>query len=226
MTFTLIATDPAQGLLGVATASKSLALGRSVPAIDPTVGAVASQAWTNRTLRHHMLAALRAGDSAVQAAAKIPELDADYAYRQAAVVDRSGGVGVHTGELTSGWAGHVRGEHYAALGNYLTSGDVVEAMAETFDAGQVAAAGELDPVLEFAQLLVAALEAGDAAGGDARGKESAALMVARTSDRWLSPPELAVDLRVDHHHGPVSELQTLLLRRIAEFDGELPRGRP
>ena len=82
MTFTLIATDPAQGLLGVATASRSLALGRSVPAIDPTVGAVASQAWTNRALRHHLLAALRAGDSAAQAATKIPDLDADYAYRR------------------------------------------------------------------------------------------------------------------------------------------------
>lgn len=226
MTFTLIATDPARGLLGVATASKSLALGRSVPAIDPTVGAVASQAWTNRALRHHLLAALRAGASAVQAAKKIPDLDADFAYRQAAVVDRAGGVGVHTGELTSGWAGHVRGEHHAALGNYLTGGEVVEAMAETYDAGRVAAPGELDPVLEFAQLLVAALAAGEDAGGDARGRESAALMVARTSDRWLSPPELAVDLRVDHHNDPLSQLQALVLRRIAEFDGELPRGRP
>lgn len=226
MTFTLIATDPARGLLGVATASKSLALGRSVPAIDPTVGAVASQAWTNRALRHHLLAALRAGDSAVQAAEKIPDLDADYAYRQAAVVDRAGGVGVHTGELTSGWAGHVRGEHHAALGNYLTGGEVVEAMAETYDAGRVAAPGELHPVLEFAQLLVAALAAGEDAGGDARGRESAALMVARTSEHRMSPPELAVDLRVDHHNDPLSELQSLVLRRIAEFDGELPRGRP
>lgn len=225
MTFTLIATDPAQGLLGVATSSKSLALGRSVPAIDPTVGAVASQAWTNRALRHHLLAALRDGDSAAEAAAKIPDLDADYAYRQAAVVDRAGGVGVHTGELTSGWAGHLREKHFAALGNYLTGSGVVEAMAETYDAGDVTAAGGLDPALEFAQLLVEALEAGEAAGGDARGKESAALLVAHTSQTWMSPPELAVDLRVDHHRQPVTQLQSLVLRRIAEFDGELPRGR-
>lgn len=226
MTFTLIATAPAQGLLGMATASRSLALGRSVPAIDPTVGAVASQAWTNRALRHHLLAALRAGDSAAQATAKIPDLDADSAYRQAAVVDRAGGVGVHTGDMTPGWSGHVRGEHHAALGNCLTGGEVVQAMAETYDAEHAAAAGELDPVLEFAQLLVAALEAGEDAGGDARGRESAALMVARTSDHWMSPPELAVDLRVDHHRQPVTQLQSLVLRRIAEFDGELPRGRP
>ena len=224
MTFTLIASDPAQGLLGVATASRSLAVGRSVPALDPTVGAAASQAWTNRGLRHHLLASLRAGDSAAQAAAKIPELDIDHAYRQAAVVARTGGVGVHTGELTPGWSGHVGGEDYAAVGNCLTGADVVEAMAETFDAGRAAPPGQLDPLLEFAQLLVAALEAGDAAGGDSRGRESAALLVASTSDRRLSPPEVAVDLRVDHHAWPVRELRRLLLHRIAEFDGGVPRG--
>ncbi|WP_120005024.1 DUF1028 domain-containing protein [Nesterenkonia muleiensis] len=216
MTFTLLATDTDHGLLGVATASKSLALGRSVPAIDPTVGAVASQAWGNRKLRHHMLAALRGGASPQQAVEHIPELDEDYAYRQVAVVDRYGGIAAHTGNLTSEWTGHLVGKDHTALGNYLTGGEVLEAMSVLFAAWTPEPGQGLIPVLELAQRLVAALAAGEAAGGDARGKESAALMVAEVSEERLTPPELAVDLRVDHHTDPVRELGMLLDRRIAE----------
>lgn len=217
MTFTLLVTDPERDLLGVATASKSLALGRSVPAIDPTVGAVASQAWSNRALRHHMLAALRGGLSPQEAVARIPELDEHYAYRQVAVVDRHGRMAAHTGELTSDWAGHILGVQHIALGNLLTGPEVLSAMSQTYvSAPETLQEGSGEPALMLGQRMIAALAAGEAAGGDARGKESSALMVAKVSQEQLIPPELAVDLRVDHHAEPVAELGALLDRKITE----------
>lgn len=215
MTFTLLTTYPDQGLLGIATASKSLALGRSVPAIDPTVGAVASQAWGNRELRHHMLAALRAGATPQEAIAQIPSLDSQHSYRQVAVVDRAGRIAAHTGENTSDWAGHRIGKHYVALGNVLTGPEVVEAMSSSIEQHS-AAAQSLNSPLELAKVMMEALAAAEAAGGDTRGRESAALMVARVSERWLSPPELMVDLRVDHHSDPLRELAMLLERQVME----------
>lgn len=215
MTFTLLTTYPDQGLLGIATASRSLALGRTVPAIDPTVGAVASQAWGNRELRHHMLTALREGDSPQQAIGRIPSLDGQHAYRQVAVVDRAGRIAAYTGESTSDWAGHLIRDHYVALGNVLTGPEVLEAMSAVCE-HDAAPAERLDSPLDLARLMVKALAAGEAAGGDSRGRESAALMVAQVSDLWISPPELAVDLRVDHHSDPVQELGTLLERQIVE----------
>lgn len=216
MTFTLLATDTGHGLLGVATASKSLALGRSVPAIDPTVGAVASQAWGNRKLRHHMLAALRNGASPEEAVARVPELDDHHAYRQVAVVDIDGRLAAHTGELTSDWAGHILGTNHIAAGNCLTGPEVLSAMSESYLTAPSKLPETGDPALRMAQRMITALAEGELAGGDARGKESSAIMVAAVSEDLLFPPELAVDLRVDHHADPVRELGILLEHRIAE----------
>lgn len=210
MTFTLVAADTARGLLGVATASKSLAVGRSVPGMDPSCGAVASQAWTNRRLRHHMLSALSRGASPQEAVGLIPALDEDYAYRQVSVVDLQGRTAAHTGQQTSAWSGHLPGEGFMVSGNLLAGPQVLEAMHRSFTASRDrAASGGSDP-LWFAHRLVEALAAGEAAGGDLRGKESAAVVVAGASDLRQAPPELAVDLRVDHHQEPVAQLGELL----------------
>lgn len=235
MTFTLVAFDPTSGMLGVATASRSLAVGKSVPAIDPTAGAVASQAWTNPALRHHMLAALRTGATAEEAVAQIPALDDDEALRQVAVVDRFGTAAVHTGARATAWAGHIVDEHYAVLGNVLTGPDVLDAMAAAYRAATTGPYGDAalhgaapssagaapfsaravpprlpDAALSLARRMLRALRAGESAGGDARGKESAALMVAPVCDAHFSPPCLEIDLRVDHHDAPLDVLESML----------------
>ncbi|TLP96795.1 DUF1028 domain-containing protein [Nesterenkonia salmonea] len=216
MTFTLLAADPEHGLLGVATASKSLALGASVPAIDPTVGVVASQAWTNRSLRHHILSEVRNGSSVEDAVARLPEIDDEFAYRQVAAVDLHGSVAAYTGERTSPWTGHLFGRGHVALGNFLTGPDVLQSMSDEYDSSAVPPGERSAPALWMAKRLIASLMAGEAAGGDARGRESAAVMVAHVRDRWLSPPDLAVDFRVDHHDDPIPQLNMLVNRGIAD----------
>lgn len=205
MTFTLLAVDRDAGLLGAATASRSLAVGNAVIAVDPGLGAVASQAWTNRALRHHLLAALADGADARGAIARLPEHDARPELRQAAAVDLAGITAAHTGEATSGWAGHRLAPGLVALGNLLTGPEVLEAMRSAW---RRSAASE---PLGFAARLLDALEAGDAAGGDARGRQSAAVQSAAIlRGERQSPPELAVDLRADDHAAPIAELRRLL----------------
>lgn len=216
MTYTILATDQHAQLIGVATASKSLAVGRSVPAVDPTYGAVASQAYTNATLRHHMLAALRAGHSPEEAIGQIPRLDAEHEYRQVSVIDAQGHGAAHTGALASQWAGHVLGQGYVLTGNYLTGPEVLKAMEERFTVALDPASQWERPEFSFARRLVATLSAGEHAGGDARGKQSAALMVASAAEPAHFPPELMIDLRVDHHPEPVSHLQMLTDLRTTE----------
>jgi len=205
MTFTLLAVDREAGLIGAATASRSLAVGNAVIAVDPAVGAVASQAWTNRALRHHLLAAMAGGADAAAAIARVPEHDPQPELRQAAALDLAGRAAAHTGAGTSAWTGHRVGEDVVALGNLLAGPAVLDAIAETWSRG---AAGD---ALAFAARLVAALEAGEAAGGDARGRQSAAVQAA-VIDRGArqTPPALAVDLRSDDHERPLAELRRLL----------------
>lgn len=216
MTYTLLVADPHHQLLGIATASKSLAVGRSVPALDPTYGAVASQAYTNRALRHHMLAALRAGNAPQQAIAQIPHLDPDFAYRQVTVIDAAGEAAAHTGEHVTEWAGHRIGDGWVLSGNYLAGPEVLDAMEDRLTRHTHAAAMWDDPAHALARRIAAALAAGEDAGGDARGKQSASLMVASTQEAAHFPPELAVDLRVDDHVEPVKHLQTLVDLQAAE----------
>lgn len=238
MSYTLVAVDGTAGLLGVASASKSLAVGNSVPSLDPALGVVASQAWTNRLLRHLVLEELHGGSSPDEALARLPEWDERHDLRQVAVVDVQGRLAVFTGESTSAWAGHRVGTGHVALGNLLAGPEVVDAMHETFvasegppgavtvadigrrvvggsDAGPaVAEDGALAP---FAHRILASLAAGEAAGGDLRGRQSAALVVGRIQPIRIQPPELAVDLRVDDAAEPIAELERLLLLRTAEL---------
>ena len=167
MTFSIVACDVDAGQLGVAVASKFLAVGAVVPWLECEVGAIATQALANTRYGPHGLAHLRDGASAREALDALLAADAGRDDRQAGIVDARGRGATHTGLSCMPWAGGRAGPGYAVQGNILTGPDVIDAMAESFEASD----GEL------ADRLLLALAAGDAAGGDRRGRQSAALSV-------------------------------------------------
>ena len=200
MTFSIVAREPDTGDLGVAVASKFLAVGAVVPWARAGAGAIATQALANVTYGPDGLAALEGGRSAPEVLATLTARDDGRADRQAGIVDATGCAATYTGDGCLTWAGGRTGDAVAVQGNILTGPDVVDAMLE----GYAATSGD------FADRLLSALVAGDRAGGDARGRQSAALLIVRdaggyggANDRWL-------DLRVDDHPDPVPELQRVL----------------
>jgi uncharacterized Ntn-hydrolase superfamily protein len=214
MTFSIVARDPATGDLGIAVASKFLAVGAVVPHARAGVGAVATQALANVRYGPDGLALLAEGHDAQEAVRLLSEADEGRAQRQFGVVDARGRAATYTGASCIPWAGGRTVEGVAAQGNLLAGASVVDGLIDTFVAGG----------LHFPELLLRALQAGDEQGGDRRGRESAALLVVREgggygggSDRWI-------DLRVDDHESPIAELARLLdlnhlyLDRSAEAD--------
>lgn len=200
MTFSIVARDPATGDLGVAVASKFLAVGAVVPWARAGVGAIATQALANVRYGPDGLAALAAGGDAERVLAELTAGDDGRADRQAGVVDARGGAATYTGPGCLTWAGGRTGDAVAVQGNILTGPEVVDAIFAAYSAAEG----------PFPDRLLSALLAGDRAGGDARGRESAALLVVRdgagyggVDDRWL-------DLRVDDHPDPVPELQRIM----------------
>lgn len=200
MTFSIVARDPANGDLGVAVASKFLAVGSVVPWARAGAGAVATQALANISYGPRGLELLAAGAPAEQALAALLADDNQREHRQVGLVDARGGAAAHTGTACMDWAGHVVGAGFTVQGNILTGPQVVESIAAAFRA----ATGEL------AERLLAALYAGDRAGGDARGRQSAALYVARAGGSYGGLLDRYIDLRVDDHLDPVPELARLL----------------
>ena len=200
MTFSIVARDPATGDLGVAVASKFLAVGSVVPLARAGVGAIATQALANVAFGPDGLAALAGGDAAESVLSALTDADEGRADRQVGVVDAAGRASTFTGTGCLPWAGGRTGDGVAVQGNILTGPEVVEAVLDVYS-------GSAAP---FPDRLLEALLAGDRAGGDARGRQSAALLVVRdgagyggANDRWL-------DLRVDDHPDPVPELQRVL----------------
>ncbi len=193
-TFSIAARDPATGMLGVAVSSKVLAVGAICPFVRAGVGAVATQAWVNPFLGPRVLDLLELGRSAEEAAAEVLAVDRYAAFRQLNVVSAAGDSATFTGARTDPWCGGRRGLGYAIAGNMLVSEETVQAMEDRLLAG----GGE-----DMADRLIAVLEAGQAVGGDARGRQSAAVLVV---DRTVIP---FVDLRVDDHPDPVAELRRL-----------------
>lgn len=200
MTFSIVARDPATGDLGVAVGSKFLAVGSVVPWARAGVGAIATQALANVRYGPDGLEALAMGRDAERVLAELTAADDGRADRQAGIVDARGGAATYTGSGCLTWAGGRTGHEVAAQGNILAGPEVVDAMLEAY----AAADGP------FPDRLLDALLAADRAGGDARGRQSAALLVVRegagyggADDRWL-------DLRVDDHPDPVPELQRVL----------------
>jgi uncharacterized Ntn-hydrolase superfamily protein len=199
-TFSIVAQDPMNGDLGVAVASKFLAVGSVVPWAQAGAGAVATQALANIGYGPRGLALLAAGASAREALDALLADDPEREHRQAGLVDGRGGAAAHTGSKCMDWAGHIVGAGFAAQGNILAGSHVVTAIAEAFGRAR----GEL------AERLLAALAAGDAAGGDRRGRQSAALYVARAGGSYGGTLDRYIDLRADDHPTPVGELARLL----------------
>lgn len=199
MTFSIVARSG--DTLGVATATCTLAVGAAVPAAAPGVGAVATQARTNRAFRSRGLELLRAGVAAPDVLAVLGEEDAGFPQRQVALLDAGGRGAVWTGPECLPWAGGWVRPDVALAGNLLTGREVLEAMDAAFAAA---------PDAPLATRLLAALTAGDRAGGDRRGRQSAAVVVVAGTDDGGWPPDAVVDLRVDDHRDPVGELGRLL----------------
>jgi uncharacterized Ntn-hydrolase superfamily protein len=200
VTFSIVGHDPEVREWGIAVASKFLAVGAVVPFARAEVGAVATQSYANLTFGPGGLDLLALGYSAQDTLNGLLAADEGRAQRQVGVVDAQGLAATFTGEGCYSWAGGRTGSHYAAQGNILTGPEVVDRMAGTFET----TSGPL------ADRLVAALAAGDAAGGDSRGKQSAALLVVRLQGGYAGFNDRAVDLRVDDHVEPVAELSRLL----------------
>ena len=212
-TYSIAACDLEAGEWGVATQSKFLAVGSVVPWAEPHVGAIATQAYANPRYGPEGLDLLRAGRSAQEVVAALTEADADRDHRQLGVVDAEGGAATFTGPECNEWAGGRTGDGYAAQGNILVSEDTVEAIAETFEAN----AG---PAL--AERLIDCVAAGQAAGGDSRGQQSAALLVVAKDGGYGGLSDILVDLRIDDHEHPIPELQRLYGLHQAIF-GKTPR---
>lgn len=200
MTFSIVARSADGGQWGVAVASKFLAVGAAVPAAAFGAGALATQAAANLRYRPDGLALLGQGLGAQQVLDALIAADDGRDERQAGVVDRDGGSATFTGPGCHPWAGGRTGPGWAAQGNILTGPEVVDALATAFEATD----GPL------ARRLVAALAAGDEAGGDRRGRQSAALYVVSEGGGYGGGSDVLVDLRVDDNPAPVAELARLL----------------
>ncbi len=199
MTFSIVALDPANGDLGVAVASKFPCVGAVVPWARAGVGAVATQSWANTDFGPDGLGLMGGGLPADAALDAVLEPDAGREERQVGFVDARGGAASFTGANCMDWAGGRTGDGFAVQGNILASGDVVAALAETYARTE----GDL------CDRLLAALLAGDAAGGDRRGKQSAALLVVREAGGYEGRNDRYIDLRVDDHPEAPTELARL-----------------
>lgn len=198
MTFSIVARDGAQW--GVAVASKFLAVGAYVPAARATAGALATQAMANLAYKADGLALLAEGREAAGVVDALTSHDDERDHRQVGVVAHDGTSASWTGSACIPWAGHRTGEDYAVQGNCLTGPEVVEA-------GERALARATGPL---ARRLYAALKAADDAGGDKRGRQSAAILVVEEGSGYGGGNDVLLDLRVDDHPAPVAELGRLL----------------
>jgi uncharacterized Ntn-hydrolase superfamily protein len=194
VTFSIIARDESTGRIGVAVASRFFAVGARNVFVKSGVGAIVSQALMNPYYGPRGLALLAAGASAQDAVRLLVSADQGRDVRQVHVMDRAGTFAAFTGPACTPWAGHLLRPGYAIAGNVLAGPGVTEAMA---------AAYEGNAALPFARRLIGAMQAGEAAGGDARGRQSAALVVHDGEDYSL------LDLRVDDHADPLAEIARL-----------------
>lgn len=218
MTISVLAAAPRAGLLGVASASQPPAVGANVPALAPGLGAVVTQAWTNPHLRGHVLGGLaQGGPGTLRVGELVERVDPGSALRQVAVVAADGAAQAWTGESCTEWAGHRTGPGWAVAGNYLAGAAVVDSAATVLRDGVEALAGGTDAA-DLADLLLAALEAAQAEGGDRRGERSAVVLVGATAEQEVAgsagcppyPPYLALDLRCDDDPQPLAQLRRLL----------------
>jgi uncharacterized Ntn-hydrolase superfamily protein len=203
-TFSIVGFDPETGDLGVAVQSKFFGVGTVVPWAKAGLGAIATQSYANISYGVDGLASLARGLSARETLSRLTAADEGRERRQAGIVDARGRVAAYTGSACNPWAGHIEGTNFCAQGNILAGEEVVKAMATAFEAARGAAGSEL------ADWLMAALAAGQEAGGDTRGQQSAALLVVRARAGYDGKNDRYIDLRVEDHAQPITELQRLL----------------
>jgi len=198
-TFSIVAYDRRNGDLGVAVQSKFIAVGAVVPWAKAGVGAVATQASANVSYGPRALEMLRSGLTSTQTLERLLAEDRETQVRQAAIVDSKGNVAVHTGKKCMNWAGHVIGDCFSCQGNILAGKEVIDSMAQSYGTVE----GDL------VDRLLAALTAGQKAGGDRRGQQSAAILVVRERGGYEGFTDRYVDLRVDDSLHPIDELRRI-----------------
>lgn len=192
MTFSIVAHCPRSGMLGVAVATAVPAVGSMCPYVQVGVGAVSTQSWVNPYLAIDALRSMKQGKSGPQALETVMAADAGRDLRQVGVVDAQGRSAAWSGKDCTAWFGQIVEPHFAVQGNMLVGAPTIEAMAAAFRGSEP---------FDLAERLLLALEAGEAAGGDKRGRQSASIKVHHVEEyAWL-------DLRVDEHHHPVAELR-------------------
>jgi uncharacterized Ntn-hydrolase superfamily protein len=212
-TYSIVGCDLESGQWGVATQSKFLAVGSLVPWAEPGAGAVATQSYVNPRYGPNGLALLREGLDADEVAARLTSADEGRDYRQLGVVDSRGNGATYTGAECMDWAGGVAGPGFAAQGNILVGEETVAALSSAF----TGTAGR-----PLAERLLEALAAAQAAGGDRRGQQSAAILVVEKDGGYGGLTDTVVDLRIDDHPSPVSELARLYELHSLLF-GKTPR---
>jgi uncharacterized Ntn-hydrolase superfamily protein len=200
MTWSIIARD-ASGAFGVAIATRFFAVGALCPHAQSGVGALSTQALVNPHYGRQGLELLRAGVAAAEVVKRLVAPDEGREHRQLHVIDTAGRIAQHTGAECVGWAGAVAGENFSVAGNMLANEQVIQQTARAFHESRK----------PFAERLISALRAGEAVGGDKRGKQSAALLLCSTEDY----PEL--NLRVDDHADPLAELSRLYHKAHERF---------
>src|SRR5579864_4134123 len=188
MTWSIIAIDSASGQIGVAVATRFFAVGARVPHIAAGFGAIATQALVNPYYGIDGVKLLREGKSPDEIVTTLLSADPGCESRQLHVMDVEGRIAAHTGKDCVDWCGHLKGDGFSIAGNMLASGAVLDESAKAYVANET---------LPFAQRLIAAMKAGEAAGGDKRGRQSAALVI-HEREEWS-----ALDLRVDDHADPL-----------------------
>ncbi len=209
MTWSIVARHPS-GAFGVAVASKFFAVGALCPAVTNGKGALSTQALVNPLYARDGIAALQGGAAAAGVVRRLIEADAGREMRQLHVVDAAGRSAAHTGSSCIEWCGHITRDGFSVAGNMLAGPRVIEETARVFVSSVS---------LPFAEQLMTAMEAGEAAGGDKRGKQGAALLIHTSEDYPF------LDLRVDDHVDPLAELRRLhavSLERFQPFMGCLP----
>jgi uncharacterized Ntn-hydrolase superfamily protein len=194
MTWSIIARDNKTGQFGIAVATRFFAVGARVPHIAAGIGGIATQALVNPYYGIDGLKLLKAGRAPRDIVDTLVAADDGRASRQLHILDAAGRVASYTGDDCVDWCGHISGEGFSIAGNMLAGARVLDDTAAAYLANQS---------LPFAQRLIAAMRAGEAAGGDKRGKQSAALLI-HDQDEWS-----ALDLRVDDHADPIAELARL-----------------
>ena len=211
MTFSIVARDAQTGEFGIAVQSKFLAVGAVVPWAKAGVGAIATQSWANTSYGPQGLELLASGLTATEVLARLTDEDDGRASRQVGIVGIEGEPASFTGEECYPWAGGRVGKHCTCQGNILVGEETVLAMARTFE----------ETPGQLCDRLMAALAAGQAAGGDSRGQQSAALLVVRQGGGYGGFNDRFIDLRVDDHPRPIEELKRILqLHKLYLFPPE------